>query len=198
MRSSRGIDPKEIEMNPIEELKAEHEGIKIALDILRRIAAGIDEPGSEVDLQDVSQLIDFYKIFVDTCHHGKEEELLFPALEEIGVSRNGGPIGVMLSEHDIGRMHVRGLEKMLREKSKGNGGFAKDFREKSEEYIQLLLSHIEKENLVLFRIADQNLSSGKKQEIAKGFERIESERIGTGKHEHYHRMLDQLQKKYLG
>lgn len=185
-------------MNPIEELMAEHEGIKISLEILRRIAARGSEPGGEIDLADVAQLIDFYKVFVDSCHHGKEEELLFPALEEIGVSRNGGPIGVMLSEHDIGRMHVRGLDKILREKGAGNGGFGKEFGEKSKEYIQLLLAHIEKENLVLFRIADQNLSAGKKEEIAEGFERIESERVGAGKHEQYHRMLDQLQKKYIG
>ena len=54
--------------------------------------------------------MDFLSIFVDKCHHGKEEEFLFPALEAKGVKREGGPIGVMLHEHEQGR----GLVAMLR------------------------------------------------------------------------------------
>ncbi|MHC1727099.1 MAG: hemerythrin domain-containing protein [Syntrophobacteraceae bacterium] len=184
-------------MNPIQELMAEHEGIKVSLEILSRVAARMNEPIGEVDIKDIEHLIEFYKVFVDACHHGKEEELLFPALEAVGVSRAGGPIGVMLSEHDIGRAHVRELDRILRERSGGNGGFAAEFRKQSDEYIRLLLAHIDKENSVLFRIADENLPSKEKEVLAEGFERIENERIGIGKHEQFHKMLDELQRKYL-
>jgi hypothetical protein len=30
------------------------------------------------------QLLEFFTVFVDKCHHGKEEELLFPAMEQAG------------------------------------------------------------------------------------------------------------------
>ena len=72
-------------MNPIDELKQEHEGIKLSLEILSRIAQNMQrnvEPGAA---EDMGRLIEFFTVFVDTCHHGKEEELLFPALEDIGV-----------------------------------------------------------------------------------------------------------------
>ena len=46
----------------------------------------------------LDQLFEFFGVFVDRCHHGKEEALLFPALEAVGIGNNGGPIGVMLRE----------------------------------------------------------------------------------------------------
>jgi hemerythrin-like domain-containing protein len=35
--------------------------------------------------------MEFLTVFVDKCHHGKEEEFLFPALEAAGIAREGGP-----------------------------------------------------------------------------------------------------------
>ena len=46
-------------------------------------------------------VIDFSKNFTNVCHHGKEEESLFPALEKTGMPRNMGPIAVMLMEHQM-------------------------------------------------------------------------------------------------
>ena len=46
-------------------------------------------------------VVDFTKNFTDVCHHGKEENSLFPQLEKKGMPRNAGPIAVMLMEHEI-------------------------------------------------------------------------------------------------
>jgi hypothetical protein len=45
-------------------------------------------------------------------------------------------------------------------------------------------------------MADQRLSAEAKKELAEGFERIEKEKVGAGKHEAFHRMLDELGKIY--
>ncbi|MGD0266766.1 MAG: hemerythrin domain-containing protein, partial [Candidatus Methylomirabilota bacterium] len=37
------------------------------------------------------------------CHHGKEENLLFKTMVDRGFPRQGGPIAVMLHEHETGR-----------------------------------------------------------------------------------------------
>ena len=95
-------------MNPIEELKDEHQAVKLTLQILAKISARLSQ-GKEVDLAHLDQVLDFLKTFVDKCHHGKEEDLLFPAMEREGVPRDGGPIGVMLQEHDLGRGYVQAL-----------------------------------------------------------------------------------------
>ena len=41
------------------------------------------------------------------------------------------------------------------------------------------------------------MSDAQKEELLKGFERVERERIGEGKHEEFHALLDQLREIYL-
>ena len=52
-------------------------------------------------------------MFADKCHHGKEEDVLFPELEKAGIARQGGPIGVMLHEHVSGREFIRRMSEAL-------------------------------------------------------------------------------------
>jgi hemerythrin-like domain-containing protein len=185
-------------MNPIDELKQEHEGVMAALDILSAIVERFGENEEIGAVEDLERLIEFFTIFVDTCHHGKEEELLFPALENAGVSKEGGPIGVMLSDHETGRGHVRALRSALAGYKAGKRSLAAEIREHADAYAIMLRLHIEKENLVLFHLADMHLSEETKRHLEEGFERIEADRVGLGKHEMFHGMLDQLHKKYPG
>ena len=60
-----------------------------------------------LDEERAFQAIEFFKNFADKCHHGKEEERLFPALEACGIPRDGGPTGVMIYEHDLGRKFIK-------------------------------------------------------------------------------------------
>ena len=90
-------------MKPIEDLKSEHEAVKITLKVLDSIVNDAEKTGHITNPAHLGQLIEFFRTFVDRCHHSKEEDLLFPALEEVGVSKKEGPIGVMLKEHQQGR-----------------------------------------------------------------------------------------------
>src|SRR3546814_12307526 len=81
-------------------LKHEHDAILMAIKILDQIS---DEARQgNATSTDVTQFLGFLREFADTCHHGKEEGLLFPAMIEAGLSADGGPISVMLSEHEQG------------------------------------------------------------------------------------------------
>jgi len=51
--------------------------------------------GKQVPESILNQVIDFSKNFTDVCHHSKEENVLFPALEQAGMPRNMGPIAMM-------------------------------------------------------------------------------------------------------
>jgi hemerythrin-like domain-containing protein len=46
-------------------------------------------------------------------------------------------------------------------------------------------------------MAAKHLSESRMVELKKGFDRIEEDKIGAGKHEYYHQMLDALKKEYL-
>jgi hemerythrin-like domain-containing protein len=76
-------------MNPIKDLRNEHQAVKLTLKILYKINQNIECSGKMTDTDHVDQLMDFFSVFVDTCHHGKEEDLLFPAMEKIEVEKIG-------------------------------------------------------------------------------------------------------------
>lgn len=99
-------------MEATRELIAEHDAVLVALQLLEKIATALAAK-SDPAPGHLEQLLDFFKGFVDRCHHGKEEEVLFPALERCGVPRQGGPIGVMLMEHEAGRGYVKAMADRL-------------------------------------------------------------------------------------
>ncbi len=184
-------------MGPIDELKNEHQAVLTALRILEEMASKGEEVALAESMRDIEQLIEFFKFFVDQCHHGKEEKLLFPALEKIGVSREGGPIGVMLSEHDLGRLNIRSMQAALKSIRSGDNRAVDALKESVDTYVDLLRRHIEKEDNVLFPIAATQFSDEILARLQIDFERLEKEEIGPGRHEEYHAMLDRLAEKYL-
>ncbi len=184
-------------MKATEQLKAEHEGIRLMLSILERVCERL-ESGQKVEPGHLDGMLEFFKVFVDTCHHGKEEDFLFPAMEAAGVPKEGGPIGVMLMEHEKGRGCVREMGRAASGRKPGSQGEAGKFIQPSRDYIGLLTQHIDKENNVLFVMADQRLSEERQEGLYRSFERLEVERIGEGRHEAFHRLLDDLKRIYLG
>jgi hemerythrin-like domain-containing protein len=184
-------------MQPIKDLKMEHEAVRLTLRILDKICRRIEKSEEISDLRHIDQLLEFFKVFVDKCHHGKEEELLFPALENVGVSREGGPIGVLLHEHQQGREFVRSMNATLSHYTQGDRKAAAEFVKTARSYINLLDQHIDKENGVLFPLAEKHLSAQEQAKLWEGFEMIEAQKIGAGKHEEFHIMIDQLEKEIL-
>jgi hemerythrin-like domain-containing protein len=181
-------------MKPTEELMKEHAAITRMLDILeggcRRLDAGIPVPRA-----DLEQMVEFFVVFADTCHHAKEEKHLFPALEGAGVPRERGPIGVMLNEHELGRKYIGEMKDALArwEDEGAHSGFVSAAR----GYRNLLLLHIQKENNVLFPLADMRLSAPEQERILQAFDALEREELGPGTHERFHGLLASLAASYL-
>jgi len=131
-------------------------------------------------------MVDFFRNFTDRCHHAKEEKLLFPMLEQRGVGKTGGPIGVMLHEHEAGRAHVRAIAEAAAKISSGDTSARAALAEALDAYAELLAAHINKEDNVLFVMADRALTDDDKIELAAAFEKVEAEEMGAGTHERYH------------
>jgi hemerythrin-like domain-containing protein len=174
-----------------EELIKEHNAVLIALDILDKINHQIQQ-GSAADLRDIEDMLEFLKIFVDKCHHGKEEGILFPAMVQLGMQRHNGPIAVMLSEHQQGREYIQQMQESIKDGTVNNDTFI----EATTSYIILLRNHIAKENNILFPISDEMLSESMQVNILNDFEDIEENVVGEGKHEEFHQMLHKLKAKY--
>jgi hemerythrin-like domain-containing protein len=184
-------------MKSTQVLKEEHGGIKIMLGILGTACDRL-ESGQAVPGTDLERILEFLKVFVDRCHHAKEEDFLFPALERTGIPREGGPIGVMLSEHVKGREFIRGMSDTAEGCSKGERAAVEKFTFYARGYTELLLEHIEKEDEILYPMADGRLDDAVDRTLMEEFERVEEERVGHGKHEEFHRLMEELQKSYRG
>jgi hemerythrin-like domain-containing protein len=144
--------------DPIDTLMAEHRIIEKVLDAVE-LAAEREMPVSFYE-----RALDFLAAFADRCHHGKEEERLFPVLETHGIPREMGPIGVMCDEHVLGRGHIKRMREQLRLGSRDA------LCRESLEYVALLRQHIRKEDDVLFQMARQVIRDDEMKKLAGAFE----------------------------
>jgi hemerythrin-like domain-containing protein len=179
-----------MEMKATQQLRDEHEGVKIMLNIIEQVCQKLQATGN-LNGEHFEGILEFLKVFVDKCHHGKEEELLFPALVAVGVPEDG-PIAVMLHEHQMGRNYVKAIGTAFAGYKTGEIFSSKGVLQNAHGYISLLREHIEKENDVLFVMADNLLPEKRQDELFEGFEKIEEERIGVGRHEEFHGLLKKL------
>lgn len=143
----------------IEQMMDEHRLIVRVLGALDSMSGQLAGEGL-VPREDVGRFATFFREFADRCHHGKEEDRLFVKMNEQGFPREYGPVGVMLSEHDAGRSHVRALAAV----GQGSGPLTAEEAESVQahvnEFVPLLLQHIQKEDHVLYPMAMQALPPG--------------------------------------
>jgi hemerythrin-like domain-containing protein len=174
-----------------EVLRKEHDAILKMLEATETTAARLAR-GEKVPDSILAGLIEFFQQFADRCHHGKEEEVLFPRLVEKGMSQEGGPVGVMLHEHEMGRELIRRMSQAEGAYRAGAPGAAASWALAARSYAALLREHISKENEVLFVMAEQMLNEAEQRQLAETFERVEIERMGAGTHERLHARMEQL------
>jgi len=174
-------------MTPIATLKHEHQVILMVLDAAQREARTIEATG-KVSVDRIDKLVEFFRNFADRCHHAKEEKQLFIRMADRGMAVEGGPIAVMLAEHEEGRRHIAAIAQSLPRASGGEASAIASVREHLEAYLELLRQHIDKEDNVLYVMADQVLTAEDQQELAEAFERVEAKEMGEGIHEKYHQL----------
>ncbi len=175
-------------------LRHEHEAVGHMLGAAEA-AAGRLERNEPVRPEVLENIQEFFALFVDQCHHGKEEEIFFPALAKRGLPVEGGPIAVMLLEHEEGRELVAQLGDFARAYAKGEAGAGVAWARAARRYARLLSEHIWKENSVLFPMAEGILSPEEQNSLAAEFERLEIDKMGAGTHERLHARMAQILKE---
>ena len=149
--------------SPTDTLRQEHRLILRALEGLDSAADRLAAEGAPPESW--AALVAWLSSFADANHHAKEERCLFPALVKAGVPDQGGPIAVMLAEHDEGRALIRAMTE----------GDAAGRRHAAARYAALLRAHIDKENGVLFPMADAVLDEAAQAAVRRQFEAVEAE-----------------------
>jgi len=182
-------------MRPTEVLMQEHRVIEQVIACLEEITNRC-EAGQPLDTKSAGEAIDFFRMFADRCHHGKEEDLLFPVMEQKGYSREGGPTGVMLYEHDEGRRHVGAMAKAIEQVGAGRFTAQGAFIEHARGFAELLRQHIFKEDHCLFPMADQAMSNEDQDELSRAFEKVERDDLGPELHDKYVEIANRLADRF--
>ena len=132
-----------------------------------------------------------YLGYVDQCHNQKEELHLFPRLEQKGMPRHGGPLGVMLQEHERAREIISRLVPLATAYAAGNTGTLAELRAAFGEYATLCKDHFWKENDILYPMAQRVLSEAEAAEVVRGIEEVEAG-LGAGTRARYYRIAEQI------
>ncbi|MBS1828102.1 MAG: hemerythrin domain-containing protein [Acidobacteria bacterium] len=173
--------------HPVEVLLDEHRLIER---MLAEVETRVLNSGGKLPLDFVETALDFFAGFADGSHHHKEERVLFPMLEAAGMPVHGGPIAVMLHEHDMGRRCLAAVRNSLEAARTGSEPATSTIRAAFAEYTDLLRRHIWKEDNILFEMAKVQLSSeAQRSEMQRLFE---EEAKATGLRVRYEAILNEV------
>ncbi|MDP2730165.1 MAG: hemerythrin domain-containing protein [Dehalococcoidales bacterium] len=157
---------------PTDILRQEHENVLQKLDALEGVISRLHEKDAiAAQLKDLASFFntDFW------THFAKEEEALFPELEKF-IPRDAGPVGVMLMEHDELRKTNTEIQRAIDEYFTGSDSLQASavIQNHGNSFIMVLRDHINKENNILFMMADMHLDGSQEATVLKRFDEIEN------------------------
>ena len=173
-------------------LVAEHEMIERAMAVLRNNLEKIDE-AIKTPLQ-MQRAIDFLLEFGDKVHNTKEEKFLFPLMEQKGLPVQGGPIGVMLMEHDAERKLLQRMMAELPNLAEATTVARQKFAAEGFEYLTIRAEHIWKENDVLYAMGRKVFSDEDNIYLLNKFKNLDRQTYGETARAHYAQMLAEVEK----
>ena len=149
--------------------------------------------GKQIPEQILLPTIDFTQNFTDVCHHGKEEEAFFPALEKTGMPTHMGPIRMMIVDHERTKAIAEKIEEASKKYLETND--SADLILSLEVYVQHVTEHLWKENNRLFIMAEARLNHTAK-DVDKNLEEVEEKKLKElGKtRSDYETLADDLEK----
>lgn len=138
----------------MDELQREHELIEQVAGSLLTFSMRLND--GKAPAADGSELIRFFRVFAGALHHGREEEVLFPALvNEARLPGDRGPIASLLADHLEMAELLTGMEQVLAAEITPESSAT--FLTLARSYANQLLQHIDAENSVLIPEAEARL-----------------------------------------
>lgn len=139
----------------------------------------------------VKKAIRYFSEFADACHNQKEEQHLFPRLSAAGIPRQGGPLGVMLMEHDRSKQLLAEFCDLGQRYIAGETAVADDLVKVFLEYGTLLKSHYWKENDILYPMGRKVLGPEEDAAIVKGIAELEAS-LGPDTRKDYQKLAREI------
>jgi len=151
------------------------------MDAIEAFTVGLSRGGE--DKTELSRFVRFIREFADARHHGKEEDVLFAAMVAAGFPREGGPIAVMLMDHEAGRAHVGVMATMAEQAEPWSAQARAETVAAARGCAELLRGHIRKEDHILYPMARQRLDEAARRRVDQACAAFEVRQIEAGRDE---------------
>lgn len=166
--------------------------------ILRMIAlleqnVALMEQGRFRNWQFFLDAVDFIRNYADRFHHAKEEDVLFVELISNGMPEKQSPIEAMHMEHDQGRAFVRSMAEAAEQAVAGEPGQIAIIAENARGYITLLREHIEKEDSILYPLAERILPETVRPRMVNAYAQAENQTPGL--EEKYRLLVEEYERQ---
>jgi hemerythrin-like domain-containing protein len=155
----------------------EHKLILRMIDLVEK-KTELLEQGKFRNWQFYLDAVDFIRNYADHFHHAKEEDVLFIELVKNGMPEKHSPIEAMHMEHDQGRTYVRAMEEAAQKALDGETGQIVIIAENAKGYAALLRGHIEKEDGILYPLAERILPEEIRERMLAAYVCVESKAPG--------------------
>jgi branched-chain amino acid transport system ATP-binding protein len=168
----------------IEILKREHQMVRLVIAAARRDLERATAAHA-VDPAEAEQLLDFFRYFTNSCHGPKEEDLLFAMLHRRGMAWDDYPLRDLVKEHAEMRVVLDSASDWLKPAESGDPAAVEALLHDLGVYLDLVDSHIDKEEDEVFPLALQRLTAADLEELGDAFTAIACEELDAGVHAYY-------------
>ena len=182
-------------MDPKDTLREEHGTIMKMLAVLQKFFAKSME-SKDGRVEDLETLIEFFEIYVDRYHHGKEEQHLFPALSLGRIPNVDSLIKSLVGDHYQARKEMEQVKSHAVACHSCSGGERNEFTEAAQRYVELVRKHIRKENSELLPLIEEEFSKVERLQMGEKFQDFEEAILGLGRLQNFLAGVRTLYEKY--
>jgi len=148
------------------------------------------EKTGKIDPLFIDTAVDFIHTYADRTHHGKEEDILFRALDQKGLaSVDRKLMNELIADHVFGRQITQKLVEANSRYQNGAAEALEDITNCLYTLVDFYPQHIEKEDKIFFPASRNYLSDAEEQEILTEFAEFDRQMI----HEKYKSVVEELQ-----
>jgi hemerythrin-like domain-containing protein len=158
--------------------------------LIRKEVLRMEEKGA-VDSRFVEVIVDFIRVYVDRCHHGKEEGILFRELSKKPISNEHATMMKgLIEEHVYARKTTSNLEQANLRYANGAVEARQDVAKFLSDLAEFYTKHIEKEEKLFFYPSMGYFSAQEQEMMLQEFWDFDRRLV----HENYSRVLNGLER----
>lgn len=168
-------------VDPIETLSAEHRIIEQVLTAFDAWARAVTQRGTD-ERAELARFLRFFERFVDRCHHAKEEDIFFRALQRAD-PRTGPLVHVSFREQEEQRGLLEPLQELACRPRAARAADREVLTASVAAFVAAMRAHIDAEEHVLFPAARSCIPADEMARTAEAFAAFDDAENATGEHD---------------